>query len=98
MPSRPAVNAGASERTFRESWPPTWIKKPSWQNCTRNFALLAASGWIAAPLAETLKKIIGFRNIAVQQYQALLVPITIAVITHNLDDLLEFGSAVLRRQ
>jgi len=62
------------------------------------FALLAAGGWIAAPLAEKLKKMIGFRNIAVHQYQALLVPITIAVITHNLDDLLEFSSAVLRRQ
>jgi uncharacterized protein YutE (UPF0331/DUF86 family) len=61
------------------------------------FALLAASDWIDAASAEKLKKMVGFRNIAVHQYQALLVSITIAVITQHLDDLLDFGSAVLQR-
>ncbi len=61
------------------------------------FSLLAAGGWIDAALAEKLKKMVGFRNIAVHQYQALLVSITVAVITRHLDDLLDFSSAVLRR-
>jgi uncharacterized protein YutE (UPF0331/DUF86 family) len=62
------------------------------------FALLATGGWIDPALAEKLKKMVGFRNIAVHQYQALLVPITIAVITRNLDDLLEFSAIVVRRE
>jgi uncharacterized protein YutE (UPF0331/DUF86 family) len=61
------------------------------------FALLAAGGWIDLELAEKLKRMVGYRNIAVRQYQQLLVPITIAVITRNLDDLLEFARIVLKR-
>src|ERR1700748_1936016 len=61
------------------------------------FALLATGGLIDAALAEKLKKMVGFRNIAVHQYQTLLVPITIAVITRGLDGLLDFSKAILQR-
>jgi len=47
--------------------------------------------------AETLKKMVGFRNIAVQEYQTLQLPITVAVITQHLDDFVRFSSCVLRR-
>jgi uncharacterized protein YutE (UPF0331/DUF86 family) len=62
------------------------------------FALLAAGGLINADLADKLKKMVGFRNIAVHQYQDLLVAITIAVITRGLDDLLDFSRTLLRIQ
>jgi uncharacterized protein YutE (UPF0331/DUF86 family) len=62
------------------------------------FALLAAGGLINADLADKLKKMIGFRNIAVHQYQDLLVAITIAVITRGLDALLDFSRTLLRSQ
>jgi len=36
------------------------------------FDLLAQGGWIAAPLADALKRMVGFRNVALHDYQALL--------------------------
>jgi uncharacterized protein YutE (UPF0331/DUF86 family) len=49
-------------------------------------------------LADKLKKMVGFRNIAVHQYQDLLVAITIAMISRGLDDLLGFSRTFLRSQ
>lgn len=60
------------------------------------FDLLAQAHWIEAPLAEALKKMVGFRNIAVHEYQRLLV-ITVSVITQHLDEFLDFSAALLRR-
>lgn len=61
------------------------------------FDLLAQTGRISTPLADSLKKMIGFRNIAVHDYQRLLLPITISVITDHLDEFLQFSSALLGR-
>lgn len=61
------------------------------------FTLLAQGGWIAPALAENLKKMVGFRNIAVRDYQVLLLPIVISVITERLDDFLDFSRATLQR-
>lgn len=38
---------------------------------------------------------VGFRNIAVHDYQALQLPITVAVIRDHPDDFLAFSRAVL---
>jgi uncharacterized protein YutE (UPF0331/DUF86 family) len=62
------------------------------------FTLLAAGGWIDAELAERLRRMIGFRNIAVHDYQKLLLPIVIAIITERLDDFLDFTAALLARE
>lgn len=62
------------------------------------FALLARAGWIDASLAEVLQRMVGYRNIAVHDYQTLQLPITIAVIERHLGDFLAFSRAVLRRQ
>ena len=61
------------------------------------FAMLAQAGWIEAPLADALKSMVGFRNIAVHDYQALLLPITVKVITGHLDEFLQYRAALLRR-
>lgn len=61
------------------------------------FALLAQAGWIEPALADSLKRMVGFRNIAVHDYQSLQLPITVQVITHHLDDFLDYSAALLRR-
>lgn len=61
------------------------------------FELLAQAGWISAELAASLKRMVGYRNIAVHDYQTLQLPITIAVITQHLDEFLDYSAAILKR-
>lgn len=61
------------------------------------FTLLALGGWIEPPLAETLKRMVGFRNIAVHDYQALQLPITVAIIEKHLDDFLDYSRVLILR-
>lgn len=48
------------------------------------------------PLAEALQRMVGFRNIAVHQYQALQVPILIRILETHLDEFTVFSSLMLR--
>ena len=59
------------------------------------FDLLAAGGWVDNSLAEALKRMVGYRNIAVHEYQALQLPITVAVITRHLDEFLDYSKSIL---
>lgn len=61
------------------------------------FELLARAGWIQPQLAVALKRMVAFRNIAVHDYQALLLPILVNVITEHLDEFLDFTQVVLKR-
>lgn len=61
------------------------------------FTLLAQGGWIEAPLADGLKRMVGFRNIAVHDYQTLQMPITISIIRNHLDEFLQYSQALLLR-
>lgn len=61
------------------------------------FALLAQGGWIDVGLADSLKRMVGFRNIAVHDYQALQIPITVNVITLHLDEFLNYSAAILKK-
>ncbi len=62
------------------------------------FELMARAGWIDAPLAEALKRMVAFRNIAVHDYQSLILPILVNVITGHLDEFLAFTRTVLKRR
>lgn len=62
------------------------------------FSLLLAADRITPAQAATLKNMVGFRNIAVHLYQALQLPIAIAIIQTHLDDLLAFSSEVVRQE
>lgn len=62
------------------------------------FALLANAGWISTSLAEGLKRMVGFRNIAVHDYQAMQLPITVRIIEHHLDEFLEYSRLLLLRE
>ncbi|MBF0262882.1 MAG: DUF86 domain-containing protein [Magnetococcales bacterium] len=59
------------------------------------FVLLARAGWISAPLANDMQGMVGFRNIAVHDYQTLLLPILIRILTERLDDLTRFAHTIL---
>ena len=61
------------------------------------FALLVQGQWIEAPLADELKRMVAFRTIAVHDYQNLLLPILVNVITQHLNEFLEFTRIVLKR-
>lgn len=61
------------------------------------FALLAQGGWIDSELAVALKRMVGFRNIAVHDYQSLQLPITVSIITRHLDEFLDYSRALLTR-
>lgn len=61
------------------------------------FTLLAQASWIDADLADVMKRMIGFRNIAVHDYQTLLLPIVEKIITIHLNDFLQFSSCVLTK-
>ena len=62
------------------------------------FELLAQGQWIDAQLATSLKRMVAFRNIAVHDYQSLLLPILVNVITEHLDEFLQFTQCVLLRE
>jgi uncharacterized protein YutE (UPF0331/DUF86 family) len=59
------------------------------------FALLAQGGWIPGELADALKRMVGFRNIAVHDYQSLHLPIVVRIIETHLDEFLAYSKALL---
>lgn len=65
------------------------------QGAREVFDLLQRAGRIDTATAESLKAMVGFRNIAVHEYQKLLLPITVKVITTHLDDCLRLSAALL---
>ena len=67
------------------------------QSARDSLTLLATAGWIDAPLADAMRRMVGFRNIAVHDYQNLQLPITVSIIEKHLDEFLRFSKAVLLR-
>ena len=60
-----------------------------------SFRLLADAHLIEPEHALRLQRMIGFRNIAVHDYETLQLPITIRIIETHLDEFLDFTRAVL---
>ncbi len=60
-----------------------------------SFDLLCNRSVIERSLADRLKKMVGFRNMAVHQYDKLNIAIVVSVITKNLDDLIRFGDKIM---
>lgn len=59
------------------------------------FTLLAHANWIESTLADALKRMVGFRNIAVHDYQALQLPITVSIIQNHLEEFLQYSKTLL---
>lgn len=62
------------------------------------FTLLATYAWIDPSLAEQLKRMVGFRNLAVHDYASLQLPITIKIIEQHLDQFLDYSKCLLRQE
>lgn len=61
-----------------------------------SFVLVEQAGLISADLSARLRRMVGFRNIAIHQYEKLEIAIVEVVIRDRLDDLLEFSAIALR--
>ena len=61
------------------------------------FTLLANAHWLTPEVADPMKRMVGFRNIAVHEYQTLQLPITVNIIQSHLDDFLAYGRQMLLR-
>lgn len=59
------------------------------------FVLLSQGGWISPALADSLKKMVGFRNIAIHDYQALEIPILVDILEHHIHEFLDYTQSVL---
>jgi uncharacterized protein YutE (UPF0331/DUF86 family) len=60
-----------------------------------NFKLLQDAGVISKELAAKMESLVGFRNIAMHNYQAIDKDILKAILIHNLKDLEDFYTIVL---
>ena len=70
---------------------------PSPETMGRTFDVLADLGYISPVLALRLKKAVGFRNIAVHNYEAIDWHIVHAIATRNLSDFSDFAKAVVEK-
>ena len=61
------------------------------------FGLLAGGGLVDADLAERLQKMVGFRNIAVHDYERLNLQIVRSIVTERLHDFERFCERALQR-
>ena len=65
------------------------------QSSREAFDLIQQAGIIDEQLAQKLKAMVGFRNIAVHNYQTVNLEIVQGIIEKNLADLLKFGQLLL---
>ena len=61
------------------------------------FDLLHRGTWIDRPLADTLRRMVGFRNVLVHGYDDVDLGVVRDVVEHRLDDLLALVAAVRAR-
>ena len=60
------------------------------------FERLAEAGIVEEPLATRMQKAVGFRNIAVHEYEEIDWDIVFAIVTRDLEDFRAFARATLR--
>ena len=66
------------------------------EDLKENFTLLTKSKIISAECTQHMVRMVGFRNIAVHEYQDLDVRVLKSILEHNLRDLETFYSAILQ--
>lgn len=66
------------------------------QNSKDAFELLEVNGYISTDLCSRLKAMVGFRNIAVHDYQVINLGIVQKVIELHLNDMNEFAALLLK--
>ncbi len=64
------------------------------QDARNAFSLLAGAAVIAPDLEQRMKRMVGFRNVAVHDYRALQIPILLRILDERLGDFEDFIRAV----
>ena len=64
------------------------------KSARESFELLSKNELIQAETARRMRNMIGFRNIAIHDYQALNLDIVVNIVLHRLDDFKDFVSEV----
>ncbi len=59
------------------------------------FEMLASAGLLDAGLSRRMQAMVGFRNVAVHDYQALSIPILRSILKQRLDDFRDFSSRII---
>lgn len=65
------------------------------QSSREVFDILARERLIGPELATSMKRMTGFRNIAVHDYQAVQIPIVVAIIEKHTDELLDYATRLI---
>jgi uncharacterized protein YutE (UPF0331/DUF86 family) len=66
------------------------------QHARQAFELLEQAAWIEADLSLRMQRMIGFRNIAVHEYQKLDREIMLGIVRERLGDFEAFATTVIR--
>ena len=66
------------------------------QDSRTAFELLVGAGRLEPGFEASLQRMVGFRNIAVHDYQSLNLDVVQSILATDLDDLLAFASSALR--
>lgn len=66
------------------------------QTSRESFDLLQLADVISEELAQSLKKMVGFINLAIHEYQSLNLDIIESIIRNNLQDFEKFNSVIIR--
>jgi len=66
------------------------------QELRENFDILLKHGVLSKELTQKLRKMVGFRNIAVHEYQSIDVEILKSILKNDLKDIEEFYSLVFK--
>jgi uncharacterized protein YutE (UPF0331/DUF86 family) len=59
------------------------------------FDMLERAGHLDAALATRLRRMVGFRNVAIHDYQKLSLDVVRSILTERLDDFLDFARVLL---
>ncbi len=62
------------------------------------FDLMQTHALLDEPVATAMKRMVGFRNVAIHEYDKLNLDIVKSIITTKLDDILKFGKQLLRSE
>ena len=73
------------------------LDEPAPDTMGQTFDILARAGVLDENLAHSLKKAVGFRNIAVHNYDAINWHIVHSIVKHHLEDFSAFAKVVIAR-
>lgn len=68
------------------------------QESREAFVLLERAGWIEPGLSRRMQAMVGFRNVAVHDYQKLSLEVVKSILENHLGDFQAFTAAILGRE